>query len=354
MKQHTRIGKLDACKWFCTLLVVANHTSPLESINATADFLLTRVLARVTVPFFFMVTGYFVLSKAGREHGFPRILTYMKKLAVYYLVLTLLYLPVQLYRTDWTSAPALFQNALRGLIFDGTFYHLWYLPAQLLGLPIAYGVYRLGEKKAFGIAGILYVVGLFGDSYYGFIEKLPPIKGFYEGMFSLFSYTRNGLFYAPLFLLLGCKLADKKNSELGVAIGNTVICLILMGVEAILLHVNGMQRHDSMYLLLPVTMFWWFQTCLALPPGRKERDSFFLRGPALVYFLHPMVILLLRGFVKLSGLTVLLTVSPLYYLVVMAGSVCMVWLLLKGKKEVEACIRKKSPAEHGWKSRWKI
>ena len=41
-------------------LVVAIHTSPLGSYGLTANFILTRVFARVAVPFFFMATGFFV------------------------------------------------------------------------------------------------------------------------------------------------------------------------------------------------------------------------------------------------------------------------------------------------------
>lgn len=53
---------LDIFRLVAALLVVAIHTSPLSSFNADADFFLTRVLARVAVPFFLMVTGFFVLS----------------------------------------------------------------------------------------------------------------------------------------------------------------------------------------------------------------------------------------------------------------------------------------------------
>lgn len=44
------------------LLVVAIHTSPLCSYSQLGDFILTRMIARVAVPFFFMTTGFFVLK----------------------------------------------------------------------------------------------------------------------------------------------------------------------------------------------------------------------------------------------------------------------------------------------------
>ena len=61
--QGTRAGypELDRFRLVAALLVVAIHTSPLLSLGETADFLLTRVAARVAVPFFLMTSGFFLL-----------------------------------------------------------------------------------------------------------------------------------------------------------------------------------------------------------------------------------------------------------------------------------------------------
>lgn len=64
MSETRTYGGLDAFKLAAALLVVAIHTSPLGSISPGGDFFLTRVLARVAVPFFFLVTGQFVLGDA--------------------------------------------------------------------------------------------------------------------------------------------------------------------------------------------------------------------------------------------------------------------------------------------------
>lgn len=70
MKAKQNTGGLDIFRLAAAFLVVAIHTSPLSSFSAEGDFFLTRVLARTAVPFFFMVTGQFVLSDSlfsGRE-----------------------------------------------------------------------------------------------------------------------------------------------------------------------------------------------------------------------------------------------------------------------------------------------
>ena len=68
MAINTRCGGLDYFKLIAALLVVAIHTSPLATLNADADFILTRVIARVAVPFFLMVSGYFILLRYLFRH----------------------------------------------------------------------------------------------------------------------------------------------------------------------------------------------------------------------------------------------------------------------------------------------
>ena len=123
----------------------------------------------------------------------------LKKLCLLYGVCVLLYLPVNFYAGSFTS-PA---DVLRKLLVDGTFYHLWYFPATILGILIARRLSRFGLRAALPAAALLYLIGLGGDSYYGLVSQIPPLRAVYNGIFTLCGYTRNGLFFAPLFLLLG-------------------------------------------------------------------------------------------------------------------------------------------------------
>ena len=54
--RRTRYGGLDLFRVAAALLVVANHTGPLLSFNGTANYLITDILARLAVPFFFAVS----------------------------------------------------------------------------------------------------------------------------------------------------------------------------------------------------------------------------------------------------------------------------------------------------------
>lgn len=54
---------IDLFRVIAAILIIAIHTSPFGSYNTWADFVLTRVIARVAVPFFFMTSGFFLISR---------------------------------------------------------------------------------------------------------------------------------------------------------------------------------------------------------------------------------------------------------------------------------------------------
>lgn len=294
------------------VLVITCHTSPLAGVSVVGD-LLTRIVARVAVPFYFMATGLFTLSQYHCDNR--RLKGFMKKIGTIYAASVLLYLPLNIYR-DYFNRPNLLPNLLRGLVFDGTVYHLWHLPAAMLGLAI---VWRLVEKldypKGLAVAAVLYLVGLFGDSYYGIVGRLPVVKKFYDLLFQLFDYTRNGIFFAPIFLMLGGYMAEQKPrltkwwDWAGSASG-----VVLMFTEGMLLHQYVIPRHDSMCLMLPICMVFLFRGLLRFR-GREVRG---LRTAArVIYLVHPMVIVTVRAAAKITHLEALLVKSNLVYFVAM-------------------------------------
>ena len=345
MEQKQRFGGLDRFKFIAAFLVVAIHTSPLSSFSANADFLLTRVLARTAVPFFLMVTGYFLLPQYLFEKSMDRrpLLRFLKKTVLLYGIAILLYLPVNIYAGHFQGAGI--GELIRKVLFDGTFYHLWYLPAVLLGVPL---VCWAGSRLPFRILGgsclLLYLIGLFGDSYYGFIAN-SPIASFYDALFQVFSYTRNGLFYVPIFLVMGTKLKvihwrEKKVLLILGASGS----LFLMVLEGLFLHKLGVQRHDSMYFLLIPSMFFLFQLALAWDkPSAKT-----LRTMSMwIYLFHPFWIVAVRGFAKVIHLeTILVDNSLIHYLAVcmlsVLSAVVLVRLLPAEKR------RDSSPQARAW------
>lgn len=327
MPEKQNYGGLDAFRLIAALLVVAIHISPLETINPEADFLLTRVAARLAVPFFLLVTGRFVLSGvyAGETAAGSAVRRSCKKLLGMYAAAALLYLPIGMYAGHYDGLS--FGGLLRMLVFDGTFYHLWYFPACLLGILLLCLLRRfLPARGVWAIAVILYLIGLFGDSYYGLTANVPALEIAYESGFSLFSYTRNGLFLAPVFLWMGAasaKMEPPKNALPNAAC--LLVSLLLMTDEAFTLRYFQLQRHDSMYLMLPVCVFFLYRLLLlwkVRPPQSIRRIAMW------IYILHPAVIVAVRGAAKLFNRTDLLVENRLvHYLLVCLLSTAAAWLL---------------------------
>lgn len=311
---------LDDFRLLAVVLVVANHT---RSDEGQLLWLLT-VLRRAAVPYFLMSSGYFLGRDQWRSLG-----RFLKKTALLYGAGVLLYLPLNGY------AGRLGPDFLRQALFDGSFYHLWYLPALLLGAPAAWLLSRLGQKPALCIAGVLYLIGLGGDSYYGLLPQ--GLTGFYDGVFRVFTYTRNGLFYVPLFLLLGAAgiTLSRRASLAGV-----LISLPLLVSEALLLHGAGVQRHDSMYLCFPPLMTFLFSLLLNVNQGQRQKLR---RLAAPVYLLHPWCIVLVRRGAEALGLTALLVENTFgHFLAVLALSLLLSRLLL------QALPPRPSPTGRAW------
>jgi serine/alanine racemase len=95
VKKTKEYGGIDYFRIIAALLIVAIHTSPLASISNIADFILTRVIARVAVPFFFMTSGFFLFSNGSAKE--EKIKRFLKKTSVIYLVTIVLYIPINFY-----------------------------------------------------------------------------------------------------------------------------------------------------------------------------------------------------------------------------------------------------------------
>lgn len=363
MQKQKNYVWLDRFRLVAALLVIAIHTSPLASFSGEGDFFFTRVLARIAVPFFLMVTGFFFPSDPGQ------LWKSLKKLCLLYGGSILLYLPLGLYAGHYRAL--YFTDALRMLLFDGSFYHLWYFPAAITGMLLVFALKRVLKLRwVCVISVVLYVIGLFGDSYFGLAEKLPPVKAAYEGMFRLFSYTRNGIFMAPVFLVLGIMIQKYGRKKLLRYALWLLVSFACMTAEAFTLHNLRLQRHDSMYVFLLPVMVSLFLLLLSLPETAAQHRSTAVpaaraaapRRTAVataamwIYLLHPAFIALVRAVAKLLHLTGLLVDNSLiHYLAVSILSVAVGFALsflqmhfFSTRRQGQCLAKTASPTSRAW------
>jgi serine/alanine racemase len=238
---------------------------------------------------------------------------------------------------------------VKDLLFDGTFYHLWYLPASILGAFFSWQLLeRLKPWQALSITVILYTVGLFGDSYYGISQQLPMMDSFYQQLFRFFDYTRNGFFFAPVFFVMGSLLAVNPERK---GFRPSFICfmvsLAMMLAEGLLLHSVKLQRHDSMYIMLIPCMYFLFQSLLSLGQNRKPLNPnlpYYLRTISVIlYLIHPAVIVVIRGLAKAIHMEQLLVQNSLVHYIMTAllsfGAAWLISFLLQYKRSHQADAR---------------
>lgn len=316
MERKNKIG-VDKLRLIASILIIAIHIYPLASINENLDFIFTHVICRIGVPIFLMITGFFVLPGAIKDR--KRLIEYTKKIVEVYIISMIIYFPVNIYAGKLKGIGII--GILKEIFINGTFYHLWYFPALILGIWITYFLIKnIKENKVRIIVILLYVIGLFGDSYYGLTEKLEITKNIYNIIFNIFEYTRNGLFYVPIFIYLGymiqhtnLKINKKQN------IIYIIITLILMVIEGLILHQFKLQRHDSMYIMLIPLMILIFNLIMQ---NKGENNKKLRSISTTIYIMHPIFIILIRGVAKVVHLqNIMIDNSVINYILVVISTV---------------------------------
>lgn len=320
---------IDLFRIIAALMVVAIHTFPFNSLSPFLDEMITLTLFRVAVPFFFMTTGFYLIGPYANNKSYyygEKIKQFLLKISKIYLLVVLLYLPLSILNGTISSKTTLLEW-LKLLIFDGTLYHLWYFPGIIVGtLLVFYLLKYVTFNHVFFLSIALYVIGLLGDSWYGIIKQIPLLAKIYDKLFEISEMTRNGLFFTPLFLCLGAYLyLERQKERRGVKELSLffLITLAMMLVESIFLHRLFVVRHDSMYLLLPVVMYFLYLLLLNWQP--KLRIKQVQNLSLLIYIIHPVVIVVVH---TISNRLTFMKFSLLYYLLVVAGSYILSRLLL--------------------------
>ena len=321
---------IDIWRFIVSFLIVAIHISPFAKISPEFDFFFTRILGRIAVPLFLMITGYYILDRALKDKQV--LVDYTKKILKIYLLCILLYLPINIYMGSFKNIDII--TILKDVFINGTLYHLWYFPALIVGVWITYYlVKKLGRKKALIATILLYIIGVFGDSYYGITIMNQITKNIYEFMFNIFDYTRNGLFYVPIFICLGhiIKADTRKNTKFDLLYA--LLFFILMSVEGSILHYYNLQRHDSMYLFLIPLMYFLF--CYLMVHSKTSNKK--IRNIATyIYIFHPLFIVGIRFVSGIIGMDKIFVENNLIlYLLVCISTTIFAFLIEKIKEVVK-------------------
>lgn len=205
-KSKTSFGCIDIIKFIMAILVIGIHTRPFDAFEKTAVVRIYDQCTLLAVPFFFLVTGYFLEGKDTAGIG-----KQLRKYTRLYIVWTAIYFPMAAIYAVNNHTPLLnfVLSYIRGLFFRGEQYNSWML-WYLLSTVYALVFILLAKKKRFSTERIAFIGGaimLFSfaidqlqqletaSAALGFIQKIVRVTIF-DGR------ILRGLFFIPLGMLL--------------------------------------------------------------------------------------------------------------------------------------------------------
>lgn len=327
-----KILGINQFRLIAAVMIIAIYTFPFGSADSNLNTLLTLTLFRIAVPFFFLVTGYFVLGNIVVEttsSSKRNYLLFLKRQCKFYLLVTLLYVPLAIYNGN-LSLDTSVKQLIKLLVFEGIMYHLWYFPAVILGsLVVIIMLKHLSFKTTIFVSSLLYVMGVFGDSWYGVVRENVTLKIFYSLIFDSVGYTRNGLFFVPLFLCIGIYLRKVSQQDIDFFRMKlfSIIFLFTLLCEGYFVHRFSLPKHDSMYISLPFVLLFIFPLILKWYP--KIHLKLAKEKSMIMYVIHPWFIATLHF---ISQWIILLKNNFINFIVVVALSYCASFLAINFRK----------------------
>ncbi|RXR19084.1 hypothetical protein EQG63_06470 [Flavobacterium amnicola] len=194
-KSNSRNNNIDLLKIVLSLFVVAAHIFPTTEVEGSKSYVFYMIqgLARLTLPLFLLITGYFISAKI---HDLNFIKKTAKKLFILFIVWQLLYFKIEY---DFFKL-----NAISTLRFiSDLFYgigHLWYLIATCLALFLIYFTRKLSDINKLILGVFLISIGYLLQVIFELKLVTNPI---YFNIFYGIGTSRNFLFYAFPYLLIG-------------------------------------------------------------------------------------------------------------------------------------------------------
>lgn len=268
-REDKNYNGIDLAKFICSVLVVAIHFAPFGTydsyeLNQYIDFWVQNFLCRIAVPIFFVSSGFFLFKKMSLHCiHYSLIRSYLFRILRLYLIWSAIYFPLSMYLIINTERDIVkaFVTYGRNFIFIGSFMQLWYLNALLVAVSIVSLLLycKISPKVILFISFVFYFVGLFAQSWFGFIMPIrshyPDLWEVLKSLETLILTTRNGLFEGFLFVSIGLCIAfypvKIKHSYAGFCIS-----FALMFVEVFILHSLDFIRAYDMYLfMVPATYF---------------------------------------------------------------------------------------------------
>lgn len=253
-------------------------------------FIQKSMFSRMAVPFFMICSSYFLRAQVDSKNS--SYTTYLLNLVRSYTFWSAIYLPYALliFFSLNLSILMLPLVILIAYFYTGFCYHLWYIPAFILGTClIMYLNKYIKVKWLLLFSLLLYFFGTI-ETYSAYLSgtKLLQYFNFYK---QIFFTSRNGIFYSPIFICFGIILYDYRENKVfsHLMLTKLLTSILIWSIEGYYIFLN--QGYDKNFFigLLPVSLFlfnWVIRTNL-----NRNKNWYILKKLSVYFFyLHPLFI----------------------------------------------------------------
>ena len=257
IKNSSYFGMVDILRLVFAIGVAAIHTMAFQSVNENLRIATSMGVCRIAVPFFFIVSGYFLYNRINSEKE-PKAT--LKRLLILYFIWVFIELI--------TLLPMVLSNLnipiiilIKRLLLMGVTGSLWYISSLIITIFIISPLLKRNKIIPLLIIGvILYLFGTTGDTYYGFFEN-TMVSSLNLAYVSVFMMPQVGITEAVLFVTLGVIVNKYKlNEKIKKAGLLSIISIILLLIETFVLNKTGIAKDANMYLsaiiAAPLIFIW--------------------------------------------------------------------------------------------------
>ncbi len=311
--KRENFNAIDLAKFICALIIVTIHclnwprfedwaTSPISQE-------ITRHIARIPVPFFFVASGFFLFRKmptgkidtAKIKKYFLRILQLWFLWNVFYLAFVNVIPAGDGFLKD-VLAPMKFENiSWYKFIMSGSFFQIWFLQSLLIALfwLTMFVKLKFSFRTIFFIAGFFYIFAMLGTSYYGILMHFfPPGTEGFDNIMKLreiLQTTRDGLCFGLLYLSIGAYIAWK-NPQFGrrTLIFSAAATSFIFWLETQFLGKYDLPYHnfyDGSAFIAP-TVFFIFLLIKNISLPDSPAWKHFRDLSMMIYYVHPIFMII--------------------------------------------------------------
>lgn len=256
---------VDIFKFIAATMVVGIHCAPLNSYNQFLNNVIFQGVSRIAVPFFFMISSFFLFSKMKLEVGKEKkvLIHYIKRMGLLYLFWFIVFLP-QIIKIRYEVFVPIYGRRkaviilLNSILWCSSFQGSWYLNASIICAVLVFMLdKKMGKKMTYCISGMCFVLSTTLGSYYEVFSQWIP--QFYEKCIEPFWPPYNTFVIGMLYFVIGKYIAETKKEKLAfweIRKPMLVISVLLVVFEATYMHTHTFYHApDSFFSLLPATYF---------------------------------------------------------------------------------------------------